>query len=54
MKDMSTRGWDAIDNDIDAKVVFRGELVFLWDLNEEEYEEYSLSKSKKEEAQDEG
>lgn len=51
MKKMSMRGWDAIDNDIDKKVVFRGELVFLWDLNEEEYEEYSLSK--KEEAQDE-
>ena len=48
---MSMRGWDAIDYDIDVKVIFRGELVHLWDLNDEEYEEYLLSK--KEEAQDE-
>ena len=44
MKEMSTRGWDAIDYDIDTEVVFRGELVLLWDLNDEEYEEYLLSR----------
>lgn len=44
--------WDAVDYEIDALVLFRGKFVRFWDLTDEEYEEYILSK--KDEAQDEG